>query len=774
MNEAINTGITFGAPVWFWGLLALLPLLLLRIRSHFTATRSLPGLVSPRLRMQLVTGRGQLVRWTSFFLHSLALAAIITALARPRMGFEEVETETEGRNLILALDTSRSMLANDLQPNRIERAKLAAMDIVRLLPEDRVGLIAFAGRPFLQAPLTVDHEAILESIEQLDTEIIPRGGTNLTAAVKLATETFRESETERGALVIFSDGEALEGTAEVEAIRAGAEEAGMTILTVGVGTSSGAIIPEMDDQGNPIPGKFIQDDNGQVVRSRLDPSALRSLASKGGIYIHLGGSVSLTQIVNRIQSAIETSREESEATLRPIERFQWPLAIAALCLFLAHVAPALFPASKASSRAPGLSTSARHRTSLTTGTLLLFLSVSGYSDDPLFLGHEKFAANDYQSAIEVYEGALAEKVSDPDRIRLQMGIGASAYRQGDYERAADAYGEALIGAADSLREQAHYNLGNTLFRQGETAISSLQSAANPDQLQTLTAPAEIVDATIQTWESAIEHYESALSLNPENSRAPHNIEVVKKKIEELKKQQEEEQKKEEEQEKQEEEEKKEEEKEQEKEDQKEKEENQDSEEQKNQDSEEQENQSDENRDQQGEDQQPKDESGENEKSDEDREQQPDESGQDQEDSGEENREENSDGDQQKPEDGKEKSGKDDSPEEKDGKEGDENPEDGEKKEADKNSGKDEQPARPEPGDAEQPKDGDLDRKSGKSEPPQPQSGQAGGAESQPIEQKNPETGYSPSEARQLLRALSDETEVRPILRASPGEKYKNW
>ncbi|MDA8632425.1 VWA domain-containing protein [Verrucomicrobiales bacterium] len=743
MNEAITTGVTFGHPVWFWSLLVLIPLLLLRIRSHFTATRSLPGLVSPRLRQQLVTGRGQFVRWTVFFFQAAAIVSIVFALARPRIGFEEIETETEGRNLILAIDTSRSMLANDLQPNRMERAKLAAMDIVRALPEDRVGLIAFAGRPFLQAPLTVDHEAILESLQQLDTEIIPRGGTNLTAAVKLATETFEEGKTEKGALVIFSDGEALEGTAEVEAIRSAAEAAGMTILTIGVGTASGAIIPEMDDRGNIIPGQFIKDDNGQVVRSRLDPTALRSLASKGGVFIHLSGSVSLTQIVERIKSAIETSREESEAALRPIERFQWALGLAAICLFLAHVIPALLPASRASSSAPGLGAPSQKRNSITAVIVAFFTTLSGFADDPVFIGHEKFAENDYEEAIRVYEGALAEKVSEADRVRLQMGIGASAYRHGDFERAADAYGGALVGAKIGLREQAHYNLGNTLFRQGETAVKSLQSSRNPDQPQTLTAPAEVIEFTIETWESAIEHYESALSLNPENSRAPHNIEVVKNKIEELKKQQEEEQQDQEE----------EEEEEEEDEDEKDEEEKKDEEQEQEQEQDENENQK----------QDEKDQSNEGDKSDQNEDQKPEE---DQENESDQEQDQNQDG---KPDESESENESGD-PSENDS-------EEGEKNEADQKPGEDEQPAQPEPSDPNEPtepQDGDLDRESGKSEQQQPQNGNPGQTGGQPLEPKNPETGYSPSEARQLLRALSDETEVRPILKPSRGEKYKNW
>ncbi|MEQ1840963.1 MAG: VWA domain-containing protein, partial [Verrucomicrobiales bacterium] len=292
-------GLTFASPDWFWGLILILPLLVLRFWSHWRSADQLPGLVSPRLSRRLISGSSRAQRWVVFSLQCVALAATLVALARPQLGFIETDTETDARNLIIAIDTSRSMLADDLPPNRLTRAKLAAKDIVLSLPEDRIGLIAFAGKPFVQAPLTVDHEAVLESLDQLDTEIIPRGGTNLAAAAALALETFEEAKLEQSALIVFSDGESLEGASEIEGIRERAARQGMTIHSVGVGTPEGSIIPEMDDNGVPIPGVFVKDDAGQVVRTRLVPEALQSISANGGFYIHLGGSSSLTRVVEQ-------------------------------------------------------------------------------------------------------------------------------------------------------------------------------------------------------------------------------------------------------------------------------------------------------------------------------------------------------------------------------------------------------------------------------------------------------------------------------------------
>ncbi len=741
------SGLTFGQPAFFLGLLLLVPLLLLRVRAHFQGSRNMPGLVSPRLRKKLVVNSAGATAWVTFALQCLGLASVLAALARPQLGFDEIESQTEGRNLIIAIDTSRSMLADDLRPNRLTRAKLAAKDIILALPEDRVGLLAFAGRPFIQAPLTVDHEAVIESIDQLDTEIIPRGGTNIAAAARLAIETFEESKVEQSALVIFSDGEALEGTEEVEKVRDEANEAGMTILSVGVGTLEGAIIPEFTDKGQLIPGRFVMDANGQVVKTRLEPSALQGLASLGGTYIHLGGQASLTQVAQQIREGIATSREDSETRLRPIERFMWPLGASVLFFVIAYLIPiVLGKRRRVSARGAGKARVAVVAVILLSASDLKALE--GFEN-----GYKAFEAGDYKTALELYEGALAEKITEKDRTRLQMGVGATAYKLGDFERAAAAYGEALTHKDRTLREQAHYNLGNTLYQRGEAALQAIGQPANPDQLQNLSGSSESLDLTIQQWESAIEHYESTLSLNEGNARATHNMEVVKRKLEELKQQQkeQEEQEKQEEEQKQEEEEK---EKEEDKEDEKKEDEKNDKDEKQDQDKE-------------GEEQE--------EPSDGDPEENPD--GKPEDKDGDGDPEEKPPGeDENKPDDPKddESGDKEEGEEDKEkGQDGDEDKEsEGDKGEDEKDQSPPQQPEGGEPEEPDAPKDGDLEADPNQEQPPSnPQNPSQGNpADMQP----NPETGYSPSEARQLLDTLADETEVRPILLPSRGEVYKNW
>ena len=148
-----------------------------------------------------------------FILLLLVLALVIVSLARPRWGYAFDEVKRKGLDLLLAVDVSRSMLSNDVQPNRLERVKLATQDLLNELQGDRVGLIAFAGKAFLQAPLTIDYDAAVDSINELDTKIIPEGGTNISDAIALATRTFGKSATGNRALIIFTDGEELSGDA---------------------------------------------------------------------------------------------------------------------------------------------------------------------------------------------------------------------------------------------------------------------------------------------------------------------------------------------------------------------------------------------------------------------------------------------------------------------------------------------------------------------------------------------------------------------------------
>ncbi len=248
----------------------------------------------------------------------------ITALAQPRWGYIYEDAKRKGLDLILAVDTSRSMLSNDVPPNRLERVKLATQDLINELQGDRVGLIAFAGRAFLQAPLTIDYDAAVEAINDLDTNTIPEGGSNISEAIDLAVRTYGKSAIGNRALIIFTDGEELSGDAP-KAAKAAAD-AGVRIFTVGVGTPEGSLIPINGEDGGTA---FVKDSKGQVVKSKLDEKRLKEIAENtGGFYLHLDGARTMKQLFAEGLAKMQAGDIDARLSRRPIERYQWPLGAA--------------------------------------------------------------------------------------------------------------------------------------------------------------------------------------------------------------------------------------------------------------------------------------------------------------------------------------------------------------------------------------------------------------------------------------------------------------
>src|SRR5205807_6280337 len=235
----------------------------------------------------------------------------------------------KGLDLLFAVDTSQSMLSNDVQPNRLERVKLAAQDLVNQLQGDRVGLIAFAGRAFLQAPLTIDYEAAVESINDLDTKTIPEGGTNISEAIALASRTFGKSAMGNRAQIIFTDGEELSGDAMQSAKIAA--DTGVRIFTVGVGTPEGSLIPLSGEDGGTA---FVKDSAGQVVKSKLDEKRLREIAeATGGFYLHLEtGPQTMAQLYSQGLANMKAAEIDARLSRTPIERYEWPLGAAILAI----------------------------------------------------------------------------------------------------------------------------------------------------------------------------------------------------------------------------------------------------------------------------------------------------------------------------------------------------------------------------------------------------------------------------------------------------------
>lgn len=254
----------------------------------------------------------------------------VLALARPQWGFVWQDVKREGVDILVVVDTSKSMLAQDVKPNRLERTKLAIKDLLKKLPGDRIGLIAFAGEAFLLCPLTVDYQGFLLSLNDLNVDTIPRGGTNIENAIEEAINSYKDIPSQYKAIVIITDGDNLEG--DPLAMAQKAKEKGMKIYTIGIGTKDGELIQVKGNDGNL---EFLKDADGNFIKSRLNEDVLQQIALKtGGVYVkNSGAEFGLDYIYEREISKMEKREFAAEKEKKYYDRFQFPLGLAFLVLW---------------------------------------------------------------------------------------------------------------------------------------------------------------------------------------------------------------------------------------------------------------------------------------------------------------------------------------------------------------------------------------------------------------------------------------------------------
>ena len=258
-------------------------------------------------------------RWFALFFLLTACAALIVGLARPQ-GDAGTRTEKSlGRNVLIALDLSRSMRVQDVKPDRLSRAKMVIYELLEAMPNEKIGLIGFAGSAYIYAPLTVDHGAVRETVEQIDEDWAPIGGSNLAEAMKLATDTLKKTGQRNNALVILSDGEKHEG--ELDRMIKEAELSGVYILAIGVGTEDGDYIPAPG-----FPGDRMVDRRGQPIISRLQPDVMRKLAEETkGRYAIAGSGMDIPAMVKSSVKDLDAFEIEGRERRVSIEFYQWLL-----------------------------------------------------------------------------------------------------------------------------------------------------------------------------------------------------------------------------------------------------------------------------------------------------------------------------------------------------------------------------------------------------------------------------------------------------------------
>src|SRR5882724_5506167 len=433
---------SFGAPQWLWGLLLIPALVALFIRAEGQGIIRLREFVSARLLPQLAGTVNRPRRVLRIALQLLGLALAMISLAQPRWGYTFQDVKRKGLDLLIAVDTSRSMLSNDVQPNRLERVKLAARDLINELQGDRVGLIAFAGRAFLQAPLTIDYEAVMESVNDLDTQTIPEGGTNISSAITLAAQSFGKSAVGNRALIIFTDGEELSGDA-VKAAKA-ASDAGVRIFTIGVGTPQGSLVPITSENGETA---FVKDSAGQVVKSKLDEKRLREIAqAAGGFYVHLeNGPRTMQQIYNEGLAKMQAAEIDVRLSRRSIERYEWPLGAAIIALaFSILIGERKRVRERTYAPSPVKATTA-------TAALAIFCCQFAFATTP---GLEAYRDGKFEDAYSQFQGTLKAHPQSRAEDKLQFDSGAAAYKLRDYSKALESFSQALLSRDRGLQSKS--------------------------------------------------------------------------------------------------------------------------------------------------------------------------------------------------------------------------------------------------------------------------------------------------------------------------------
>jgi Ca-activated chloride channel family protein len=419
--------------------------------------------VESRLLASLTVGISPARRKIRFALVVLAVAFLIVAIARPQHGFDLQEVEQRGLDIVVAVDTSKSMLATDIPPDRLERAKLAALELMQKAATDRLGLVAFAGQAFLECPLTIDNTAFEQSVQALNVNSIPEGGTAIAQAIDTALTAFKEGNHYK-ALVLLTDGEDNDEGA-LEAAQRAAKE-GLKIFTVGIGSAEGTLVTIKDAGGN---SDYLRDDKGQVLKTKLDESLLKQIArATGGFYLPLRGANTMDLLYDKGLNLLPKAEGQGKVVRRYHEQYHWPLAVAMLLL----IAEIFFPERRLSARraegrpAAGLPPKATGpvATALFAG-LLLWQSANAVDASPAS-AWRAYQSGNFTNALMEYTNLALVQTND---LRLVFNAGDAAYRATNYDLAKTLFTQVTVSPDLKMQQEAYYNLGNVEFQKAKQA-----------------------------------------------------------------------------------------------------------------------------------------------------------------------------------------------------------------------------------------------------------------------------------------------------------------
>jgi len=426
--------------------------------------------------------------WIKSIFLIISLILIVICLCEPFYGFRWEKVEQKGVDIMICLDTSKSMLASDIKPNRLERAKHEIIDLLKMMRSDRAGLVAFAGRAILQCPLTLDYNAFNIFLKALNPEYLPIGGTDIGGAIEIALNSFEKKIESEKAIILITDGENTSG--KPFKIAEKAREKGVKIFCVGIGKEQGAPIPDADKG-------FKKDKNGTIILSKVDEKTLKKIAAiTNGIYVRsVAGDIDLNLIYfDEIQKNMDKNILKTNKKKVLENRFQWFLFPAIILMLIE-----LFIGK---SKNIGKS---KKKTFFIIFVFCFFVFSNfnicyGGVSKSVKKGIKAFLEEQYKDAEKYFIDAQLQR---PDKMELYYNIGSAVYKNGDYESALQNFAKALKTDDKELKNKIRYNLGNTKYRLGKL-------------------------------EDAIKEYEKVLKENPNDIKAKENIEFVKKKLEQQK------------------------------------------------------------------------------------------------------------------------------------------------------------------------------------------------------------------------------------------------
>ena len=304
----------FENPIYLWLLLIIPILIIIKIMMWYVQRKKLSRIGNPTLLKELMPDVSRFRPWVKFLLLITALSSLILALARPQFGSKISHEKRNGIEAIIALDISNSMLAQDVQPSRLDKSKLMIENLINSFINDKIGLVVFAGEAYVQLPITSDYVSAKMFLSDITPNLISAQGTDIARAIRVSLSSFTQQKGVGKAIILITDGEDNEGGA-LEAVKE-AKEKGVNVFILGVGDSKGAPIP----LGN---GEYLKDNHGKTVMTALNENMCKEIAQAGsGTYIHIDNTSLAQEQLNNELSKLQKGDSDAVVYSEYNEQFQ--------------------------------------------------------------------------------------------------------------------------------------------------------------------------------------------------------------------------------------------------------------------------------------------------------------------------------------------------------------------------------------------------------------------------------------------------------------------